>query len=513
MSTVTSSQIESLRDIMLDPSTPGRANPEWISQADITLARHVIERYEIPSKNPGVYGNPGASPGQLEFQKMFFSRKYQFMFAAGSNQSAKTVCVGGLCFCKHLRDHARNGDVYWVIAQSHETMRDIPHKTIWEFLPRSMFQTGLEYNPRTGFGMISTLNLILPDDRGRCEVWFKVEEAGVDKFESARLNGLWWTECTRETIWDALQPRLVARGGWVVADYVSVYPWLKYRWRLKAHPQIQESKMYWQLFTMPLNAHNLSEGSIETACENLTEEQARIRVYGEEGADRGVVYQEFKPEKHICHPFDIPKSWPRWRCYDDGYINPSTCLWVTVVPVDFKFPDGIGSMWNNQVADREIVLVYREFYKSELTVAEKAKIIIALSKGETYRMSGRVIADQAIFARNQQVGKTRSIAEEFRSHNLNMKRGKKGRGPDMHAQVAKVRLWFEQNKIMFFDTCENAVYEHQSWRYKSKHDGDFPGSEPYVDRDDHTCDAFRYLLQERLTYNLPTAVFETSNDF
>ena len=92
-----------------------------------------------------------------------------------------------------------------------------------------------------------------------------------------------------------------------------------------------------------------------------------------------------------------------------------------------------------------------------------------------------------------------------------MKKGKKGRGPDMHAQVAKVQLWFESDKILFFNTCNNAIYEHSSWRFKQKKDGDFAGSEPYVDKNDHSCDAFRYLLQERLTYSLPVAMFETAS--
>ena len=413
--------------------------------------------------------------------------RHENYLAAGAihHNSAKTVCVGGMCFSKHLRDHAQDGDIYWQISQTHEATRDIPSKTLWEFLPRSMFPKHISYQPRTGFGMIPTLHLILPNGRGRCEVNFKVEEADLKVFESSRLNGVWWTECRREAIWDALQPRLVARGGWIIADYISVAPWHKYRLRLKSG---DGTPIYWQKFTMPENAHNLAEGSIETACQTMTKEQARIRVYGEEGSDRGVVYQEFDPESHVCKPFEVPWDWPRWRCFDHGYINPAACLWVAMVPAGFKFPDGIGSMWDGRIADREIALGYREFYQSELTVPQIAASIKRLSKSETYRLNGRIVADAAIFARNQSTtGKSRSIAEEFRAQGLSMKKGKKGRGADMHAQVSMVRKWFEENKILFFDTCVNTVYEHQAWRYKEKKDGDYSGSEPYVDKDDHTC--------------------------
>ena len=503
----TTATVESLLDTLRDPATADLAGPDWLKEVDSLLVDHAIERYEVPSRNPGVYGNPGASPGQLKFQKIFFDREFQFMCAAGSNQSGKTVAVGGLCFCKHLRDHAQNGDIYWMIAQTHDAMRDIPHKNLWEFLPRSMFPKNVAYQPRTGFGMIPTLHLTLPNGRGKCEVWARVEEADLKMFESARLNGVWWTECRREAIWDTIQPRLVARKGFMLMDYISVEPWHKYRLRLKSG---DGTHIYWQKMTMPQNAHNLAEGSIEVACETMTKEQARIRVYGEEGADRGVVYQEFDPVGHVCKPFKVPAEWPKWRTFDHGYINPATCLWVAMIPSGFKFPEDIGSRWSGRIADREIALVYREFYQSELTVPQQARAIKTLSKYETYRMNGRIVADAAIFARNQSTtGKSRSIAQEFGAQGIRMKRGKKGRGADMHAQVTMVRKWFEENKILFFDTCVNAVYEHQAWRYKVKKDGDYSGSEPYVDKDDHTCDALRYLLQERLTFVLPAAEMET----
>jgi hypothetical protein len=503
----TATDIAKLQDALRNPGTAQFADPDWLGEVDRLFASHAIERYEVPSKEPGVYGNPGASPGQLKFQKTFFDRQFQFMCAAGSNQSGKTICVGGLCFCKHLRDYAQNGDIYWVIAQTHDATRDIPHKTLWEFLPRNMFPQGVSYQPRTGFGMIPTLHLILPNGRGKCEVWFRVEESELKMFESARLNGAWWTECRREAIWDTIQPRLVARRGFMLMDYISVEAWHKYRLRLKSG---DGTKIYWQKMTMPENSHNLAEGSIETACETMTSEQVRIRVYGEEGSDRGVVYQEFDPVNHVCKPFDIPAEWPKWRTFDHGYINPSCCLWVTMVPAGYKFPNGVGSMWDGRIADREIAVVYREFYQSELTVPKIAESIKKLSKWETYRMGGRIVADSAIFARNQSTsGKSRSIAQEFKSHGLAMKKCKKGRGADMHAQVTMVRKWFEENKILFFDICVNAVFEHQAWRYKVKKDGDYSGSEPYVDKDDHSADCFRYLLQERLTYNLPMAENET----
>ena len=111
----------------------------WLTGARQLIEDNQIEVFERPSPNPGVYGNPGASPEQLEFQEAFFSGKYRILAAAGGNQSGKTTGAAGMTFCKHLRDHARNGQAYWIMAATSQTLRDIPCKTFWQFLPRSMF--------------------------------------------------------------------------------------------------------------------------------------------------------------------------------------------------------------------------------------------------------------------------------------------------------------------------------------------------------------------------------------
>ena len=425
-----------------------------------------------------------------------------------NHNSGKTVAVGG-CFCEWLRDYAQDGEAYWVISQTHETTRDIPQKTIWELLPHSMFQDGLSYQPRTGFGMIPTLHLNLPNGRGKCEVWFKPEESDIKVFESARLSGIWWTESRREVIWDALQPRLVKHGAWILMDYLPTVAWLKFRIRLKSpSPQV-----YWSKMCMADNAHNLSEGAIDMARSQMTEREARVRIDGEEGSDFGVVYPEFETKKHVCERFDVPSEWPRYRAYDYGYANPFAMLYCTIIPTGFKFPEGIGSMWEGRISDREILLVYRELYLTEMTIPQQANLIIESSRAERFdRLGGRIVADPSIFSRNQVTGKSRSIAEEFRSLGIRMKAAKRKRGLERTAQIALVRRWFESNKLLFFDTCENAVFEHQAWRYKANKEGKYSGREPLEDKDDHLVDCLLYLLQERLTHHLPTAEIETAGD-
>ena len=61
---------------------------------------------------------------------------------------------------------------------------------------------------------------------------------------------------------------------------------------------------------------------------------------------------------------------------------------------------------------------------------------------------------------------------------------------------------------MFFDDCEWSIREHQAWMYKENSEGDVPGNEPFQDSNNHTCDALKELVAERLTYHQPKSAYQ-----
>lgn len=482
----------SLADFVRRPNCPALPM-DILGDMARAIEAGAIELALRPSLRPGVEaGGAGAGPKQIEFAMAFERRERNIFAASGANQSGKTITVGGLCFCRHLRDRAKDGDVYWVVAQTHETMRDVPAKTLWQFLPRSMFPGTINYNPRSGFGNIQTLQLTLPDERGKIEVWFRTEDSDLKVFESARLNGVWWTEATREAVFDALQPRLVARGGWLLMDYVPNQAWHKFRLRL--NPE----EVYHQTFCMADNAHNLSRGAVQRMLRTLTQDEAAVRVYGKERAAFGVVYREFDPEKHVVDPFPIPPSWPRWRAADYGYRNPSAFLWAAVSPIGWTTP------WGERLSE-EVLWFYRELYERERTVPQLAVMVNELSAGESYETEG-VIIDPAVFAITQANGT--SIGDEFRRAGLAVLPGLRTSALGEHASVSRVRRWFEAGKIRFFRTCANAIREHQSWRYKENRDGEVPGNEAFEDKNNHTCDATRYLVMANPSHEAAAGGFK-----
>jgi hypothetical protein len=450
-----------------------------VARINAKLVDHQIERFERPSPNPGVYGNRGASPEQLAFQKVFEARKHRIYAALGANQCGKTELLGGMCFCKDIRDNAQDGHVYWVVAQRNEDLRNIPAKTIWNFLPRSMFPEGTTYEPKLGFGSVQTLKLKLPDDRGYCEVWFRSEEMDLNIYESARCNGLWWTECSRESIFDALQPRLAARGGYLLMDYVPRHAWLKMRVHAGANPYIHVLRL-----GMRHNAHNLNPGEIEYQRTVLTDEQFRVRVLGEDGADFGVVFKEFRNRHtsdngHICDSFPLPPEWPAWVYIDVGKYTAALLLAVS--------PEG-----KKYVVD--------ESYTLGLNVAENAEAIKSMlaRHGRSVDRIEKFKMDPAAWAYTS--ANRENVAEQYHKQGIPASGWTPVQSYGEIAMLDKARVEFMHDRLMVCQRCEKTTMELATWRHKMDRDGRVDPNERY-EGPNHAIDALKCWVMTDPTFH------------
>lgn len=89
---------------------------------------------------------------------------------------------------------------------------------------------------------------------------------------------------------------------------------------------------------------------------NLDEDRRRAFLEGDWDALSGQFFREWRRDKHVCEPFDIPEHWRRFRAMDWGYNDPCCVLWFAVGP------DGH-------------IYVYDEHYKPNLLATEVAGII------------------------------------------------------------------------------------------------------------------------------------------
>lgn len=483
------------------PSNP--IHMAFWQKAKIIQETTAIERYEKPSLRPGIEPNDpngvidwkmGSHPKQLEFRDKFFERLeqphlHETVYSTwGANRSGKTVATWGLCLCKYIRDHAVDGSLFWLIAPTDKKSKQGPHKWLWDYLPHTMFPMNRQYIETNGFGDNPILELILPDGRGHCTCVFKTEDQDINQYESDKVDGVAWTEATREMILRPILLRCSDKSGFILIDYLPTHAWHKER--LQQNPDYY-SMHYW----MANNAHNLPTGTIAKKKKELTAEEYALSVEGKNRSGFGAVYSQFiselEPEGHLCKPFKIPDYWPIYLCADWGYINPHAICFCAVSP-------------------DETIFVFDEQYDSKMTVPEVANRIsemlwshrpdglIAPHTDPEMRkrwindlLTTPMIIDPATFQRKQDgMG---SIAEDFDAYGIPVQKGAHT-GSLEEARVDKVRRRFDDNKLIFFSSVKYTIRDHSSWRYKQNKDWKPDPRGRLGDTNNHACDAIKYLV-------------------
>lgn len=198
----------------------------------------------------------------------------------------------------------------------------------------------------------------------------------------------------------------------------------------------------------------------------------------------GVVYKEWDAKVHVVTRQDIPYEWPRYWAIDWGYSNPFVCLLAAVDPT--------GTIW-----------VYREFYMSERIVEDHAKQIRQVAVGELghgatslQRLAPRAIIcdhdleDRATFERHMRC--TTTAAQKDIEMGIQCVRRRLISRRLKYMQGSLVEL---DQKLHFARRPTSLLDEITTYAYKP-FDPNQPknSKEEPVDKDNHACDALRYLV-------------------
>jgi hypothetical protein len=213
----------------------------------------------------------------------------------------------------------------------------------------------------------------------------------------------------------------------------------------------------------------------------------RAMLNGDWDIVAGAYFTEFRRDRHVIKPFNIPTGWARYRCFDWGSSRPFACYWFAVSDGTIK---GI---------PRGALIAYREYYGMEagkpntglkMTAKAVAKEIKRLDKEETTGSGGWGVADPAIFSVNGGI----SIAEDMRKEGVIWRRADNKRQAGW--QQLRMRLQGDEETkqplIFFFDTCVHAIRTLPSLQHDD-HDIEDIDS----DMEDHAADAIRYGCMAR----------------
>lgn len=444
-------------------TTPPDGAPQQLKDS-LVLVQRALKDFQIE------LAEAGASPKQLAFQQTFLDQKHHRYVSLGANRSGKSFVAGVLCFCKWLRDRAKNGEEYWCVAPGEKTVGQ--QQLLWQFLPRAMFKPGTVFDGKWGFGRERpAVELVLPGKRGVCLVRFKTCDQDDSSFEQGKLKGWWADESMPKHIWDRLIPRTLDLAGWGLYSDIPEQDW---HWfdLLKARP---EAGIHCVIFAMADNAENLPPGAIAEALGLMSKDEADMRVYGKFRRLSGVVYREFDPEIHICRPFPIPADWPKFRALDYGGSSPTACGWYAIAP-------------------NECIYLYREYYQRMGNIQTHAAAIREMSLDEAFlpeRFDRQYIDPHAFdTSPSSQI----TIAQGYAAENLHFMPWPFVNVMGERAMVERVKRRLDNQRFKVFSNCENTIREFAAWKYKVDKNGNPLASDAFEKSNNHMLDTIKGFI-------------------
>jgi hypothetical protein len=234
------------------------------------------------------------------------------------------------------------------------------------------------------------------------------------------------------------------------------------------------------------NPYLSDAGDYEANLLSLPEQQRRQLLEGSWDIAEGAAYTEWHRNVHVVDPYDIPKTWVKFRACDYGYGSYSAVLWFAITP------------------DEQLV-VYRELYVSKVLAADLADMILELEEDDGNIRYG--VLDSSCWHKRGDTGP--SLAEQMISRGCRWRPSDRSAGSrvagknELHRRLKVDDETFEA-QIVFFNTCRNLISQLPIIPLDKKNPEDID-----TKSEDHLYDSLRYGIMTRPRFsvfgdNMPT---------
>jgi phage terminase large subunit len=217
------------------------------------------------------------------------------------------------------------------------------------------------------------------------------------------------------------------------------------------------------------NEENLPEDYIPSL-QKLPKRIQDRHLYGTDDDAEGLIWDEFRYDRHVIEPYPIMKDWRVEFGLDHGFRNPTAVLWYAI---DF---DGN-------------IIIFDEHFQSEKPVSYHA--------GEIKKRGVlRGICDPSVFNRTQSKGdRIYSIADEYKDEGISLRPAYKSAE---EATLNRVNEYFKSDRIKIFKNCTNTIREVMNWKWERLKPGaNRNDPERPEDKDNHCADVIKYIVATR----------------
>lgn len=222
------------------------------------------------------------------------------------------------------------------------------------------------------------------------------------------------------------------------------------------------------------NTYN-PDSYVDLILSQLTGVRYQRMVEGRWVSAEGAVYDDYRYEVHVIEPFEIPRSWLRFRSIDLGFRNPFVCQWWAVSPDDRMY-------------------MYREIYYTERLVEDHARQIVELSKDENiaFTVADHDAEDRATLDRYgvPTIPAQKDVSAGIQAVQSRMRIDGSGKPAIYFFQEATVEI---DPKLANAKKPVNTIDEITGYVWEPSKEGLIQKERP-VKLDDHGQDAMRYAV-------------------
>lgn len=369
----------------------------------------------------------------------------------------------------------------WIVGMDFNMLRDV----IW----REKLMTGAVH---PGFiPKDSTVVNIRQDDK---QIFFansavitgKSADSGSEKFQSASIDLVWIDEECDASVFNECYQRTIDCKGKIIITVTPLTdissgirePWIYDLFEAMKGGRKDIKFVYLSMLDNPVVSDEEKEAA-RKKWQGHPEERARL--YGEFVRRSGLVYPMWDRRKHLVAPHRPPKGWSHVVSIDPAATGITAAIWAAVD------------------ADRNIV-IYREYYESDMTVFQHANRILARTP-EGEKIDRWLIDPKWGSQRNAESHKTG--VQLYREAGIPVIPPMVGEDFGREASLEYVQATVEPNsrhpKLLVTSDCENFIFEMEHYTWDMFQKGPLKGlsKEKPIKKNDHLLNAFQYLAATR----------------